>query len=73
VNVRVDNPKRVELLIKGDVVLLPTYGESRVMKEPSLLPASNRTVVVIIVSCNDGIKRLLCARNMCLQYLRFDG
>lgn len=68
----INNPKRVELLVKGDVVLLPTYGKSKVMNEPSLLPGSNRTIVVLNVQTKDEIKRLLCARGMCLEYVRFD-
>ena len=66
--VRITNPKRVELLDKNDVVVLPIWGRSKVMSVPTLLPGSNRTLIVLYVSCEKGIKRLLCERNMSFQY-----
>ncbi len=67
-DVLITNPKRVELLDKNDVVLLPLWGRSKVMHVPTLLPGSNRTIVVLLMSCEKGIKRLLCERNMSFQY-----
>lgn len=67
-DVVVTTPKSVALLSKYDVVLLPLYGRSEVMSEPSILPGSNRTLVVLYVAHEKGIKRLICARNMSFQY-----
>ena len=61
-------PKAIHDLSIGDVVLLPLWGRSKVMSVPTILPGSNRMIVVLIVSCEKGIKRLLCERNMSFQY-----
>lgn len=70
-DVRITNPKRIELLDKNDVVLLPVWGRSRVMRVPSLLPGSNRTLIVLYVSTEKGIKKLICERNMSFQFEGF--
>jgi hypothetical protein len=72
-DVRITNPKWVELLSKDDVVLLPLWGMGRVMDEPSYLPGSNRTIVVLNVMTTKGHKRLLCSKHMPLQYEGFSA
>lgn len=67
-DVRITNPKKIELLDKNDVVLLPIWGRSKVMKVPTLLPGSNRTLIVLYVNTNKGFKKLICERNMSFQY-----
>lgn len=62
------NPIRIDALSIGDVVLLPVYGESRVMRTPFFDPAHDRQLITLIVLCEAGEKRLLCARNMAFQY-----
>lgn len=63
------NPRRVELLSKDDVVLLPLWGESRVMTNPFFLPGSNRTLIVLYVHTDKELKKLICARNMYFEYV----
>lgn len=63
------NPIRIDALSIGDVILLPVYGESRVMRLPFFDPAHNRQLITLIVLCEAGEKRLLCARNMAFQYV----
>lgn len=65
------NPIRIDALSIGDVILLPVYGESRVMRLPFFDPAHNRQLITLIVLCEAGEKRLLCARNMAFQYVGF--
>ena len=67
-DVCITNPKQIELLDKDDVVLLPVWGRSRVIHIPSLLPGSNRALIVLYVSTEKGIKKLICERNMSFQY-----
>ena len=63
------NPRRVELLSKDDVVLLPLWGEVRVMTNPSFAPGSNRTLIELIVCKGKRILKLTCARNMYFEYV----
>lgn len=70
-DVLIINPIRIDALSIGDVILLPVYGESRVVQIPFFDPAHNRLLVTLIVLTNAGIKKLLCARNMCFQYVCF--
>lgn len=63
------NPRRVELLSKDDVVLLPLWGEVRVMTNPSFVPGSNRTLIVLYVHTDKELKKLICARNMYFEYV----
>lgn len=65
------NPIRIDALSIGDVILLPGSGESRVMRLPFFDPAHNRQLITLIVLCEAGEKRLLCARNMAFQYVGF--
>lgn len=62
------NPIRIDALSIGDVVLLPIWGRSRVMRTPFFDPAHNREFVTLIVDTNAGTKKLTCARNMAFQY-----
>lgn len=66
------NPIRIELLSKDDVVLLPVWGESRVMTNPSFIPGSNRALIELIVCTDELTLRLACVRNMCFEYVSFD-
>lgn len=70
-DVLVTDPIRIDALNKGDVILLPMYGESRVMDTPFFNPSHERLLVTLIVSTSVGEKKLLCARNMCFQYVCF--
>lgn len=71
-DVRIDNPKWVELLIPNDVVLLPIWGKSRVVDKPHYLPGSNRSIVVLNVWTGTKNKRLLCEKHMPFQFLGFN-
>lgn len=70
-DVIVTDPIRIDALNRGDVILLPVYGESVVMCTPFFNPSHNRMLVTLIVSTSVGEKKLLCARNMCFQYVCF--
>ena len=70
-DVLITHPIRIDALNKGDVIRLPTYGESRVMCTPFFNPAHNRLLVTLIVMTKAGEKKILCARNMCFQYVCF--
>lgn len=63
------NPRRIELLSKDDVVLLPLWGESRVMTNPSFAPGSNRTLIVLYVHTDKELIKLICAHNMYFEYV----
>jgi len=69
----VDNPIRIDALSKGDVVLLPVYGESRVMATPFFDPTHKRRYVTLLVMTDRGVKRLICTRNKCFQYVRYES
>lgn len=62
------NPIRIDALSIGDVVLLPMWGRSRVVRTPFFNPSHNRLLVTLIVDTSEGMKKLLCARNMAFQY-----
>lgn len=66
------NPIRIDALSIGDVVLLPVYGESRVMRTPFFDPAHNRQFITLMLMCKEKIITLTCTRNMCFQYVCFD-
>jgi len=68
-DVVVTNARRIELLSKDDVVLLPLWGEVRVITNPSLIPGSNRQLIELVVSTEKQILKLTCARNMYFQYV----
>lgn len=70
-DVLITNPIRIDALSIGDVILLPVYGESRVVRTPFFDPAHKRLLITLIVLTNAGVKKLLCARNMCFQYVCF--
>lgn len=70
-DVLITNPIYIDALNKGDVILLPVYGESRVMRTPFFNPSHERLLVTLIVGTSVGEKKLLCARNMCFQYVCF--
>lgn len=67
----IDNPVRIDALSKGDVVLLAVYGESKVMGTPFFDPAHNREYVTLLLMTKRGMKKLICTRNKCFQYVRF--
>lgn len=62
------NPIRIDALSIGDVILLPMWGRSRVVRTPFFDPPSNREFVTLIVDTSEGMKKLICARNMAFQY-----
>lgn len=62
------NPIRIDGLSIGDVIELPVYGESRVMRLPFFDPAHNREFITLKLLCKEKIITLICARNMCFQY-----
>jgi len=66
------NPIRIDALSIGDVVLLPVYGQSRVIRTPFFDPAHNRQFITLVLLCGEKIITLICARNMCFQYVCFD-
>ncbi len=66
------NPIRIDALSIGDVVLLPVYGESRVIQLPYFDPAHNREFITLKLLCGEKIITLICARNMCFQHVRLD-
>ncbi len=67
-DVVVTTPKYIHELCIGDVVLLPVWGRSRVVCTPFFNPPSNRDFVTLIVDTSEGMKKLICTRNMCFQY-----
>ena len=68
----IDNPIRIDALNRGDVILLAVYGESKVMGTPFFDPAHNREYVTLLVMTHDGLKKLICTRNKCFQYVRYE-
>lgn len=66
------NPIRIDALSIGDVVLLPCYGESRVMRTPYFDPAHNRQFITLKLLCGEKIITLICARNMCFEHVRLE-
>lgn len=68
----IDNPIRIDALSRDDVILLAVYGESKVMRTPFFDPAHNREYVTLLVMTHDGIKKLICTRNKCFQYVRYE-
>ena len=64
----VTTPKYIHELCIGDVLLLPIWGRSRVVRTPFFNPPSNRELVTLIVDTDAGEKKLICARNMAFQY-----
>jgi len=71
-DVVITNPMRIDGLSIGDVIVLPVWGEVRVMKTPFFDPAHDRQFITLIVLCDDKTIRLTCARNMCFQYVGLD-
>ena len=67
-DVVISNPRYVWELNRGDVVLLPLYGKSRVLTTPFFDPAHNRLYVTLIIESGGGVKRLICTRSMIFQY-----
>lgn len=68
----INNPMRIDALSIGDVIVLPVWGEVRVMKTPFFDPAHDRQFITLIVLYKDEPMRLICTRNMCFQYVCFD-
>jgi hypothetical protein len=70
-DVVITNPRYVWELNRGDVVLLPICGESKVVQRPFFDPPDKRDVVYVIVSTKAGIMKLSCTRSMSFQYLGY--
>ncbi len=65
-----NNPMPVHELNRGDVVLLPYYGKSRVVNAPFFDPG-DRTYVKLILDTEKGMITLTCTRNMCFDHLYY--
>ncbi len=63
--------KSIDELCIGDVLLLDYYGEVRVNRL-FFDPAHNREFITLLLSCDEKTLRLICTRNMCFEYVRFD-
>lgn len=63
--------KSIDELCRGDVLLLPYYGEVKVIRL-FFDPAHSREFITLILLCDEKELKLTCTRNMCFQYVRFD-
>lgn len=66
------NPIHISELDRGDVVLLPVYGECIVIRKAFFDPAHNREFNTLLLVHKGGDLRLICARNMRFQYVGLD-
>ena len=65
------NSIHISELDKGDVVLLPLYGECIVLRL-FFDPAHNRDFITLLLLYKGGDLRLICARNMRFHYVGLD-
>lgn len=68
----VNNPMHISDLNRGDVVLLPLYGECIVIRSAFFDPALNREFISLLLVHKAGELRLICTRNMCFHYVGLD-